>query len=61
MSRLIDVDKLLTVRHYAEKAGLTKDAILARIRFGKMDCIKIDGVFFIEESELEKENKEGRR
>lgn len=55
MSRVIDVDKLLTVRHYAERLGLTKDTILSRIRFGKMDCVKIDGVFFIMEDELEKE------
>lgn len=45
--RIIDVDKLLTVRHYAERSGVVKETIMHRIKSGKLESVRIDGRIFI--------------
>lgn len=45
--RIMDIDKLLTVRHFAERAGVVKETILKRAKDGKLGSVRIDGRIFI--------------
>lgn len=53
---LIDVDKLVTVRHYAEMNGVVRETVMQRVKKGEITLVVIDGVNFImlEEQENEK-------
>lgn len=46
-SKTIDINKLLTVRHYAELFGVTRQAVDRWMKNGRVDYIVIDGIFFI--------------
>lgn len=52
----IDIDKLVTVRHYAEKNGIVRETVMQRVKKGEITLVVIDGVNFImlEEQENEK-------
>lgn len=43
----IDIKKLVTIRHYAEKQGVVRETIMQRIRRGDIPYVVIDGVYFI--------------
>lgn len=49
--RMMDVDRLKTVRHYAEDHNIVKETVMSRVRKGKLESIRIDGRIFIVESE----------
>lgn len=49
--RMIDVDRLKTVRHYAEDHNIVKETVMSRMRKGKLESIRIDGRIFIVEPE----------
>lgn len=49
--RMIDVDRLKTVRHYAEDHNIVKETVMSRMRNGKLESIRIDGRIFIVEPE----------
>lgn len=49
--RIIDVDSLKTVRHYAEDHNIVKETVMSRVRKGKLESIRIDGRIFIVEPE----------
>lgn len=53
--RMVDLDRLKTVRHYAEDHGIVKETVMSRIRKGRIESVRIDGRIFIVEPE-EKEN-----
>lgn len=44
----IDRTKLMTVSNYADKSGLTRQAIYAREKAGTIKLIDIDGIKFVE-------------
>ena len=48
---MIDVDRLKTVRHYAEDHNIVKETVMSRVRKGKLESICIDGRIFIVEPE----------
>lgn len=48
---IIDVDRLKTVRHYAEDHNIVKETVMSRVRKGKLESIRIDGRIFIVEPE----------
>lgn len=52
----IDIDKLVTVRHYAEMNSVVRETVMQRVKKGEITLVVIDGVYFImlEESENEK-------
>lgn len=43
----IDIDKLVTVRHYAEINGVVRETVMQRVRKGEITLVVIDGVNFI--------------
>jgi len=43
-----DISKLMTVKNYSNREGVTAAYIYKLIKEGKMDCFIIDGVQFIE-------------
>lgn len=43
----IDIDKLITVRHYADKIGVVRETVMQRIRKKELPYVVIDGVYFI--------------
>ena len=49
--RMMDVDRLRTVRHYAEERGIVKETVLSRVRRGRLESVRIDGRIFIVEEE----------
>lgn len=52
----IDIDKLVTVRHYAETNGVVRETVMQRVRKGDITLVVIDGINFImmEEEKNEK-------
>lgn len=44
---MVDIDKLITVRHYAESQGVVRETIMQRIKRGDIPYVIIDGVYFI--------------
>ena len=57
--RIMDIDTLLTVRHYAEKTGVVKETILNRAKNGKIGSVRIDGRIFIIDDGKETIKKKG--
>lgn len=51
----IDIDKLVTVRHYAEMNGVVRETVMQRVKKGEITLVVIDGVNFIMLEELENE------
>lgn len=43
----IDIDKLVTVRHYAEINGIVRETVMQRVKKGEITLVVIDGVNFI--------------
>lgn len=43
----IDIDKLVTVRHYAEINGIVRETVMLRVKRGEITLVVIDGVNFI--------------
>lgn len=43
----IDIDKLVTVRHYAEMNGVVRETVMQRVKKGEIILVVIDGVNFI--------------
>lgn len=52
----IDIDKLVTVRHYAEMNSIVRETVMQRVKRGELTLVVIDGVNFImlEDNEYEK-------
>lgn len=52
----IDIDKLVTVRHYAEMNSIVRETVMLRVKRGEITLVVIDGVNFImlEEEKNEK-------
>ena len=47
LSFRLEADKLKTVKNYAETKEVTVQAIYAQIKKGKIESIRIDGVWFV--------------
>lgn len=45
---MYDINKLMTVRHYARHKDVTVQSIYNWIELGKIKSIKIDGIMFID-------------
>lgn len=45
--RMMDIDRLMTVRHYAEAHGIVKETVMCRMRKGTLKGVRIDGRIFI--------------
>lgn len=43
----IDIDKLVTVRHYAEMNSIVRETVMQRVKRGDIILVVIDGVNFI--------------
>lgn len=43
----IDIDKLVTVRHYAEMNGIVRETVMQRVKRGDITLVVIDGVNFV--------------
>lgn len=43
----IDIDKLVTIRHYAEINGIVRETVMQRVKKGEITLVVIDGVNFI--------------
>lgn len=44
----VEATNLLTVKHYADKAGVSTTYVYRMVREGKIDAVVIDGVQFID-------------
>jgi excisionase family DNA binding protein len=42
------IENLLTIKNYADKAGVTRSYIYKLVKEGKMEVVDIDGVKFID-------------
>ena len=58
--KMMDIDRLLTVRHYAERMGVVKETVMHRIRTGKTEAVRIDGRIFVI-NDLKTKEKEERK
>ena len=57
--RMVDLDRLKTVRHYAEDHGIVKETVMFRIRKGRIESVRIDGrIFIVEPEEKEKSHED---
>lgn len=43
----VNINNLVTVRHYAERLGIASETVRQRIKKGEIPYIKIDGVYFV--------------
>lgn len=43
----IYIEKLVTVRHYAEMNGIVRETVMQRVKKGEITLVVIDGVNFI--------------
>lgn len=43
----IEIENLVTVRHYADKIGVVRETVMQRIRKNELPYVVIDGVYFI--------------
>lgn len=43
-----DINKLMNIKNYADREGVTASYIYKLIKDGKMSCFVIDGIQFIE-------------
>lgn len=56
--RMMDVDRLVTVRRYAEERGIVKETVMSRMRRGLIQGVRIDGRIFIIDDKKEKEHED---
>lgn len=49
--RMVDIDTLMTMRHYAELHGIVVQTVYERVRKGKVKSLRIDGRIFVTEDD----------